>query len=83
MKEKKPPMRGGLTKREFDSLREDLRQLVSDHPRAQFTILLLDREGHRTDDISSASRYGLTVYEDDKLIFQEMGVVTNGLMIGE
>jgi hypothetical protein len=73
-------MHGGLTTEEFDHLRSDLQQLVSDHPRAKFTILLLDREGHRTEDLSAAVRYGLTAYEHDKLIYEEMGIVVKGIM---
>jgi len=81
MKRIKPPMHGGVTRGEFDALRADLQKLVSEHPRAKFTILLLDREGRRTEDPGRASRYGLTVYEDDRLIFEELGRVAGGIMI--
>jgi hypothetical protein len=76
-------MRGGVTKNEFDGLREDLQKLISEHPRAKFTILLLDGEGHRTEDLQRAKKYGLTVYEDDQLIFEELGRVTGGIMMQE
>lgn len=81
MKSTKPPMHGGLTKSEFDGLREDLQRLISEHPRAKFTILLLDSEGHRTEDLDRATQYGLTAYEDDRLIFEEMGKVDGGVLI--
>ena len=83
MNKRKPPMHGGVTKNEFEGLREDLQKLISDHPRAKFTILLLDRDGHRTEDLLKAARYGLTAYEDDRLIFEEMGTVVDGMMVKE
>jgi hypothetical protein len=76
-------MHGGLTKGEFESLRSDLQHLVSDHPRAKFTFLLLDRDGLRTEELGSAVRYGITAYEDDKLVFEEMGRVVKGAMVKE
>lgn len=80
MMDKKPLMHGGLTREEFNGLRDDLQQLFSDHPRAKCTILLLDNEGHRTEELNLAVRYGLVVYEDDSLIYEEMGVVVEGMM---
>lgn len=70
---KRAPMPGGLTRREFDGLREDLRELLSAHPRAKFTIVLMDEEGKVTTDHAKAARYGLTVYEDDVLLLEEYG----------
>lgn len=78
--DKRTVLRGGLTRGEFDSMREDLRQLFSDHPRAEITILLLDEEGHRTEDLAGARRYGLVIYEDDILIHEELGDVTEGML---
>jgi hypothetical protein len=83
MKKTKPQMHGGVTRSEYDGLREDLQQILSDHPRAKFTILFLDREGHRTEDLQRAARYGLTVYEDENLIFEELGRVDGGIMVRE
>jgi hypothetical protein len=83
MKKTKPQMHGGMTRSEYDGLREDLQQLLSDHPRAKFTILFLDGEGHRTEDLQLAARYGLTVYEDENLIFEELGRVDGGIMVRE
>jgi hypothetical protein len=76
-------MHGGLTTGEFEGLRYDLQHLVSDHPRAKFTFLLLDRDGHQTKELDSAVRYGLTAYEDDQLIYEEMGRVVKGVMVRE
>jgi hypothetical protein len=76
-------MHGGMTKEEFEGLREDLQKLISEHPRAKFTILLLDANGNRTEDLQKATRYGLTAYEDDRLILEEMGTVVDGMMIKE
>lgn len=78
--DKRTVLRGGLTRQEFDSLREDIRQLFSDHPRAELTILLLDEEGHCTEDLESARRYGLVIYEDDILIHEELGDVVEGVL---
>jgi len=72
---KKAPMPGGLTPQEYESLRDDLKELLSAHPRAEFTIVLMDAEGKVTDDPDKAERYGLTVYEDDDLLFEEFGEV--------
>jgi hypothetical protein len=83
MSNRKPPMHGGMTKEEFEGLREDLQKLISEHPRAKFTILLLDANGNRTEDLQKATRYGLTAYEDDRLILEEMGTVVDGMMIKE
>lgn len=74
-------LHGGLTRQEFDGLREDLRRLFSEHPRAECTILLLDDEGHRTDDLDLATRYGLVIYEDDVLIHEELGDVLGGSLL--
>lgn len=76
-------MHGGVTRSEFEGLREDLQRLLSEHPRAKFTILLLDRDGHRTEELMKATRYGLTVYEDDRLIYEELGRVAGGVMVKE
>jgi hypothetical protein len=83
MKKNKPPMHGGVTRNEFDGLREDLQKIISEHPRAKFTILLLDRDGRRTEDLLKAVKYGLTVHEDGQLIFEELGRVAGGVMIRE
>lgn len=76
-------MHGGMTRDEFEGLREDIQALISEHPRAKFTIVLLDEEGHRTDDLSKAVKYGLTAYEDDRLILEELGRVDDGVMVKE
>ncbi|MDW5563846.1 MAG: hypothetical protein SA339_11515 [Methanomassiliicoccus sp.] len=81
MNRKSPPMHGGMTRSEFDGLRDDLKKLICEHPRAKFTILLVDGRGRRTEDLSRAARYGFTVHEDDRLIFEEVGRVTAGVMI--
>ncbi len=73
--DKRPPMPGGLTRTEFESLREDLQELFSAHPGARFTILLTDEDGNVTDDESLAKRYGLTVHEGDALLYEEVGDV--------
>ena len=78
--DRKTVLHGGLTRGEFDSLREDLRQLFSDRPRAEVTILLLDEDGHRTEDLASARRYGLVVYEDGALVHEELGDVIEGML---
>ncbi|NLT38632.1 MAG: hypothetical protein GXX95_10850 [Methanomassiliicoccus sp.] len=78
--DKRTVLRGGITRGEFDSMRDDLRQLFSDHPRAEITILLLDEEGHRIEDLTSARRYGLVIYEDDILIHEELGDVFEGVL---
>ncbi len=78
--DKKTVLHGGITREEFDSMREDLRQLFCDHPRAELTILLLDEEGHRTEELVSARRYGLVVYEDGALIHEELGDVIEGIL---
>lgn len=83
MRKNKPPMRGGVTRSEFEGLREDLQKIISEHPRAKLTILLLDENGWRTDELSKARRYGFTVYEDDRLVYEEMGRVAGGMMIKE
>ncbi|KQM11159.1 hypothetical protein AOA80_09685 [Methanomassiliicoccales archaeon RumEn M1] len=69
------PMPGGFTRTEFESLREDLQELLSAHPGARFTIILTDEEGKVTDDVSRAKRYGLTVHEGDVLLHEEFGDV--------
>ena len=74
-------MHGGMTRDEFEGLREDIQALISEHPRAKFTIVLLDEEGRRTEDLNKAVKYGLTAYEDDKLILEELGRVDDGMMI--
>ena len=68
-------MPGGFTRTEFESLREDLQELLSAHPGARFTIILTDEEGKVTDDVSRAKRYGLTVHEGDVLLHAEFGDV--------
>lgn len=68
-------MPGGLTKKEFDGLREDLQVLLSEHPAAEFTIIFLDKDGNRTEDRSKAVRYGMRVHEHDQLLFEEFGDV--------
>lgn len=78
--DKRTVLHGGLTRGEFDSMREDLQKLFSDHPRAELTILLLDGEGHRTEDLGGACRYGLVVYEDGVLIHEELGDVIEGVL---
>lgn len=81
MGEKRALMPGGLTREEFEGLREDLQQLLSDHPRAKFTVVFLDEEGRRTEDGSKFARYGLTVHEDDAIVYEEYGdVADNGAM---
>jgi hypothetical protein len=78
MTDKKPTMPGGLTREEFNGLREDLQQLLSSHPRAKFTVVFLDGEGRRTDDMARAKKYGLTVHEEEKLVYEEFGDVFDG-----
>ncbi len=78
MTDKKPTMPGGLTREEFNGLREDLQQILSTHPRAKFTVVFLDRGGRRTEDMSQASKYGLTVHEEEKIVYEEFGDVLNG-----
>ncbi len=78
MTDKKPTMPGGLTREEFNGLREDLQQLLSAHPRAKFTMIFLDRGGRRTEDCFRATKYGLTVHEDEKLLYEEFGDVVDG-----
>lgn len=78
MTDKKPTMPGGLTREEFEGLREDLQKLLSAHPRAKFTMIFLDREGRRTEDGSRATRYGLTVHEDEELLLEEFGDIVDG-----
>lgn len=70
---KRSPMPGGFTRTEFENLREDLQELLSDHPGARFAIILTDKEGNMTDDISKAKRYGLTVHEGAVLLYEEFG----------
>jgi hypothetical protein len=81
MIDRRSMLHGGLTRQEFDGLREDIQRLFSEHPRAKCTILLLDDDGHRTEDLGTATRYGLVVYEDDVLIHEELGDVLAGTMI--
>jgi hypothetical protein len=71
-------MPGGLTRQEFEGLREDLQRLLSDHPRAKFTVVFLDDQGRRTEDSSRFARYGLTVHEDESLLYEEYGDVVDG-----
>lgn len=78
MTDKKPTMPGGLTREEFNGLREDLQQLLSTHPRAKFTVIFLDREGRRTEDMARASKYGLTVHEEERIVYEEFGDVADG-----
>jgi hypothetical protein len=73
MSEKKPTMPGGLTRQEFNGLREDLQQLLSDHPRAKFTVIFLDQDGRKTEDASKFAKYGLAVHEDETLLYEEFG----------
>lgn len=73
MNDNKPLMPGGLTREEFEGLREDLKELLSAHPRAKFTIVLTDKDGNPTVDPAKARRYGMTVHEDGRLLFEEFG----------
>lgn len=66
-------MPGGLTRGEFEGLREDIQEIISEHPRAKFTFVFIDDEGKVTEDPDQAKRYGLTVHEDDALIHEEFG----------
>lgn len=72
---KRSPMPGGLTREEFEGLREDIQEILGEHPLSSFTIALIDENGERTSDPAKAVRYGMTVYEGDKIIFEEHGAV--------
>lgn len=78
MTDKKPTMPGGITRKEFNGLREDLQQLLSTHPRSKFTLVFLDQDGRKTDDISRATTDGLNVHEDRTLLYEEFGDVVDG-----
>ncbi len=75
MEDERPPMPGGLTRSEFEGLREDLQRLLSAHPAAKVTIVLTDEEGKKTDDVSKAKRYGLMIQEGNVLLHEEFGDV--------
>lgn len=68
-------MPGGITRTEFENLREDLKELISNHPGARFTIVFTDEEGERTNDVSLAKRYGLMVHDGNTLLYEEFGDV--------
>lgn len=78
MMEKKASMPGGLTRQEFEGLREDFQTILSEHPRAKFTIIFLDEEGKQTTDSSMFKKYGLTVWEDEALLYEETGDIVEG-----
>ncbi len=74
-RKKTTPRPGGLTREEFEGLREDIQEVLSEHPLSRFTIALIDENGVRTTDPAKAARYGMTVYEGDRVIFEEYGSV--------
>jgi hypothetical protein len=79
MDRKKASMPGGLTRQEFEGLREDFQQILSEHPRARFMVVFLDEEGRQTEDSSKFKKYGLSVYEDEHLLYEEIGDIVDGM----